>query len=114
LLLPCVAPWLSWPKWHTQGYNIGFGIGIARGFATLGQVGFKGRVDYTPIGTVTNLAARLSSEAKNGQILISPGVANEVRKLALAEDLGPITLKGLSKPVHIHNVIALQTEAIAT
>ena len=58
--------------WHRWGHEIGFGIGIAHGFATLGTIGFEGRFDYAAIGTVSNVASRLYDEAKPGQILISP------------------------------------------
>ena len=60
-------------KWRRLGHDIGFGIGIAHGFATLGTIGFEGRFDYAAIGTVSNVASRLCDEAKPGQILISPG-----------------------------------------
>jgi class 3 adenylate cyclase len=60
--------------WHRWGHDIGFGIGIAHGFATLGTIGFEGRFDYAAIGTVSNVASRLCDEAKPGQILISPRV----------------------------------------
>ena len=61
-------------KWRRLGHDIGFGIGIAHGFATLGTIGFEGRFDYAAIGTVSNVASRLCDEAKPGQILISPRV----------------------------------------
>ena len=61
-------------KWLRLGHDIGFGIGIAHGFATLGTIGFEGRFDYAAIGTVSNVASRLCDEAKPGQILISPRV----------------------------------------
>jgi class 3 adenylate cyclase len=61
----------AWRRW---GHDIGFGIGIAHGFATLGTIGFEGRFDYAAIGTVSNVASRLCDEAKPGQILISPRV----------------------------------------
>ena len=61
-------------KWRKLGHDIGFGIGIAHGFATLGNIGFEGRFDYAAIGTVSNVASRLCDEAKPRQILISPRV----------------------------------------
>ena len=64
--------------WHRWGHDIGFGIGIAHGFATLGTIGFEGRFDYAAIGTVSNVASRLCDEAKPGQILISPRVLTKV------------------------------------
>jgi len=67
-------------KWRLLGHDIGFGIGIAHGFATLGTIGFEGRRDYAAIGTVSNVASRLCDEAKPGQILISPRVLLAVDK----------------------------------
>ena len=69
-------------RWHRRGYELDLGIGIAKGFATIGAIGFEGRWDYGAIGTVTNLAARLCGEAKPGQILISPRLLPEVEQLA--------------------------------
>ena len=90
--------------WADRGHEIGFGVGIAQGYATLGQIGFEGRFDYTAIGTVTNLAARLCAEAKDGQILITQRVAAAIGELAELEPLGNIALKGLSRPVAVLNV----------
>ena len=61
-------------KWRRLGHELGFDVGIAHGFATLGTIGFEGRFDYAAIGTVSNVASRLCDEAKPGQILISPRV----------------------------------------
>src|SRR6266849_6216903 len=68
--------------WRRRGFEIGFGIGVAQGYATLGRIGFEERVDYTAIGTVTNLAARLCGEAQDGQILVSKRVAVAVEEIA--------------------------------
>ena len=69
------AGWPSWPQgWRRQGHDLGFGVGIAQGYATLGRVGFAGRYDYAAIGTVTNLAARLCAEAGADQILVTQRV----------------------------------------
>src|ERR1043165_3346273 len=68
----CVAEMAS--KWRHEGFELGFGVGIARGYATVGRIGFEGRADYTAIGTVVNLAARLCSEAGTDQILVDPKV----------------------------------------
>ena len=57
-------------KWRKHGFDLGFGVGIAHGYATLGRIGFEGRFDYAAIGAVPNLASRLCDEAKDGQILI--------------------------------------------
>jgi adenylate cyclase len=91
-------------EWRRQGRRIGFGAGIARGYATLGQIGFADRIDYTAIGTVCNLAARLCAEAKDGQILVSQRVAAAVEQTMPLEDIGEVTLKGLSQPVAVYNV----------
>jgi class 3 adenylate cyclase/prephenate dehydratase len=80
--------------WRRHGHDIGFGVGIAQGYATLGQIGFAERMDYTAIGTVTNLAARLCAEAKDGQILISSRVATAIEDSAELEEIGDLALKG--------------------
>jgi adenylate cyclase len=90
--------------WRRRGRDIGFGIGIAQGYATLGQIGFAERVDYTAIGTVCNIASRLCDEAKSGQILVSKRVAGAVENLFPLEEIGEIALKGLAQPVAIYNV----------
>ncbi|HET9848473.1 MAG TPA: adenylate/guanylate cyclase domain-containing protein [Candidatus Dormibacteraeota bacterium] len=91
--------------WRRHGHNLGFGVGISQGYATLGQIGFAERMDYTAIGTVTNLAARLCSEAKDRQILISRRVAVAVEGDAKLEEIGEVSLKGLSQPVAVYNVM---------
>jgi class 3 adenylate cyclase len=91
--------------WRRRGCELGFGAGIAQGYATLGQIGFSERSGYTAIGTVCNLAARLCAEAKDGQILISGRVASAVEAIARLEDFGPLELKGLSRPVATFNVV---------
>jgi adenylate cyclase len=95
--------------WAARGYEIGFGVGIAHGYATLGRIGFEGRFDYTAIGNVTNLAARLCAEAKDGQILTTQRVAAAINHLAEIEPLGDIALKGLSRPVAVLNVSSLMS-----
>jgi adenylate cyclase len=94
-------------SWAHRGHEIGFGVGIAQGYATLGQIGFEGRVDYTAIGTVTNVAARLCAEAKDGQILVTQRVAVAIDTVAELENLGDIALKGLSRPIAVLNVSGL-------
>jgi class 3 adenylate cyclase len=91
--------------WRRDGCELGFGAGIAQGYATLGQIGFSERSGYTAIGTVCNLAARLCAEAKDGQILISSRVARAVEAVARLEDLGNLELKGLRRPVAAFNVV---------
>jgi GAF domain-containing protein len=90
--------------WRRHGHDIGFGVGISQGYATLGQIGFAERMDYTAIGTVTNLAARLCAEAKDGQILVSRRVATAVEDAASLEEIGDLSLKGLSQAVAVYNV----------
>jgi class 3 adenylate cyclase/putative methionine-R-sulfoxide reductase with GAF domain len=92
-------------KWHKLGHDIGFGIGIAHGFATLGTIGFEGRFDYAAIGTVSNVASRLCDEAKPGQILISPRVLIAVEKDITVEPVGDFTLKGIRRPMAAYNVL---------
>ena len=84
--------------------TLGFGAGIAQGYATLGQIGFADRSGYTAIGTVCNLAARLCAEAKDGQILIAQRVAVAIEETTPLEELGELTLKGLTQPVVAFNV----------
>ena len=92
----------------SRGYTIGFGIGIAQGYATLGRIGFEGRFDYAAIGTVTNVAARLCAEAQDSQILVTQRIAAEVADFANVSPLGEIRLKGLSRPVAVFNVEGLK------
>jgi class 3 adenylate cyclase/putative methionine-R-sulfoxide reductase with GAF domain len=86
-------------SWKRRGHDLRLGVGIATGYATCGQVGFEGRYEYAAIGTVTNLAARLCSEAKGGQVLISQRVFTMLDGAAHAEHLGDIEFKGIAQPV---------------
>ena len=94
-------------KWRQLGHDLGFGIGIAHGFATLGTIGFEGRFDYAAIGTVSNVASRLCDEAKSGQILISPRVFMAVKDAVTVEPVGEFTLKGIRRPLAAHNVVGV-------
>jgi len=94
--------------WKKRGHALGFGVGIAGGYATIGTIGFEGRLDYGAIGTVTNLAARLCGEAKHDQILISPRIHSKVEEQVDAEPVGELTLKGFQRPVFAHNVLGLR------
>ncbi|HXG14780.1 MAG TPA: adenylate/guanylate cyclase domain-containing protein [Calidithermus sp.] len=94
--------------WRSRGHRLGFGIGVAMGYATLGRIGFEGRFDYAAIGTVTNLAARLCQEAADGQILISQRVHAEVEALVETEPLGPLTLRGFARPQPVYNVLGVR------
>ena len=93
--------------WSRLGHEIGFGIGIAHGFATLGTIGFEGRFDYAAIGTVSNVASRLCDEAKPGQILISPRVLMKVENAVQVEPVGEFELKGIRRPLAAYNVVAV-------
>ena len=93
-------------NWRRMGHDLGFGIGIAHGFATLGTIGFEGRFDYAAIGTVSNVASRLCDEAKPGQILISPRVLLAVEKDVTTEPVGEFELKGIRRPMATYNVLA--------
>ena len=93
-------------KWRQLGHEIGFGIGIAHGYATLGTIGFEGRFDYAAIGTVSNVASRLCDEAKPGQILISPRVLMAVKDAVAVEAVGEFELKGIRRPTAAYNVLA--------
>ena len=75
------------------------GIGIAQGFATIGGIGFPGRIDYGAIGTVTNLAARLCGEARGGEILVSQRVRALLEGQVASEPAGELVLKGFHRPV---------------
>src|ERR671935_81516 len=85
--------------WRKRGSELGLGIGIAAGYATLGRIGFEGRYDYGALGRVTNLAARLSIEAVAGEILVGPTVFAAVEDRVDAERVGEIELKGFGRPV---------------
>ena len=94
--------------WRRRGHQLGFGVGIAQGFATLGQIGFEGRFDYSAIGTVVNTAARLSDAAADGQILVTSRVATAVGDFAELADIGTLPIKGLSRSLAVSNVVALK------
>src|SRR5207248_6846619 len=94
-----------------RGRVLGFGVGIAQGYATLGQIGFAERSGYTAIGTVCNLAARLCAEAKDGQILVAQSVAVTVEDTTPLEEVGELTLKGLAQPVVAYNVPVVGNQA---
>ena len=94
-------------RWRKRGYDLDFGVGIAQGYATIGAIGFEGRLDYGAIGTVTNLAARLCGEAKPGQILVSQRVLAAVEDLVEVEPVGELGLKGFHRPVPAYNVLGV-------
>ena len=96
--------------WRRRGRELGFGAGIAQGYATLGQIGFADRSGYTAIGTVCNLAARLCAEAGDGQILVDQRVAVAVEEMMALEEVGTLNLKGLTQPVVAFNVPPAATQ----
>ena len=100
--------------WSRLGHEIGFGIGIAHGFATLGTIGFEGRFDYAAIGTVSNVASRLCDEAQPGQILISARVLTKVENAVKVEPVGEFELKGIRRPLAAYNVLTANLESRAT
>ena len=95
-------------KWRKQGYELGFGIGIGQGYATIGAIGFEGRWNYGSVGTVCNLASRLCDEAKSGQILVPQRLLGMVEELVEVEPVGELSLKGFHRSVSAHNVLRLK------
>ena len=95
-------------KWRKLDHDLGFAIGMAHGYATLGRIGFERRFDYAAVGMVVNLAARLCSEAKDGQILIDSRVRAVVENFATMEAIGELTLKGFNRPVKAFNLMCVE------
>ena len=96
-------------KWSRSGHDIGFGVGIAHGYATLGAIGYEGQFQYSVTGKVANLASRLCDKAKNGQILIDINVFSAIETPADAEFTEELILKGFSRPVKAFNVRNLKS-----
>jgi adenylate cyclase len=94
--------------WHRKGFDLAVGIGIAQNYATLGRIGFEGRFDYAAIGSVTNLAARLCSDAGPWQVLVTDRVLAATEHVAVAEMVGDVAPKGFSRSVRVHNISALK------
>lgn len=95
-------------EWQRRGHSLGFGIGIARGFATLGRIGFETRSDYAAIGTVSNLASRLCDEAQTAQILVSQRVASVVEPMANTRPIGELALKGFAAKTPVYELVGLR------
>ena len=91
--------------WARRGYALGLGVGIAQGYATVGAIGFEGRIDYGAIGSVTNLASRLCDLASPGEILVSQRVHAEIEASVTAEDLGAVSLHGFNRPVRAFKLV---------
>jgi adenylate cyclase len=94
--------------WGGRGHKLGFGVGIATGYATLGRIGFEGRYDYGMVGMAVIVASRLSSAAEAGQILLAPRSHAAVESLVAVEPIGEIRLKGISHPIAAVNVLGLR------
>ncbi len=99
--------------WRARGHDLGFSLGIAQGFATLGRIGFEGRFDYAAIGSVTNLAARLCAEAPAWQVYVTQRVQAAVADIAVTEQVGDLTLRGFSRPVSVFSVRGLDAARVA-
>lgn len=95
-------------EWRNRGHDLGFSMGISHGFATLGRIGFEGRFEYSAVGNVVNLAARLCAQAGSGQILTDPMVRNAVQTLAEIEPAGEFLPKGFSRRVQAFNIVGLR------
>lgn len=92
-------------RWEKMGFHLRLGVGMATGYATLGGIGFEGRIDYAAIGTVTNLAARLCKLAAAGQILASGKAASRIEDQFLVRYIADMEIEGLSRPVPVHEVL---------
>ena len=97
--------------WHKRGHDLGIAVGVASGYATLGEIGFEGRYDYGVIGSVVNLASRLCDRAERDQILISSRAKLAVEDIADTEEFGAVSLKGFHAPVAAFNVVGLRSES---
>lgn len=100
-------------SWARRGHDLGFGVGIAQGFATLGRIGFEGRFDYAAIGSVTNMAARLCSEAARGQVLATQRVFSAVEGIVVGADVGELTLRGFTRPVRAYDLRGIDQARLA-
>ena len=94
-------------RWRRRGHDLALGQGIAQDFATLGRIGFEGRFDYAAIGSVTNLAARLCSDAGPWQVLVTDRILSAIEDVAVAEVVGDVQPKGFSRTVRVHNICAM-------
>jgi class 3 adenylate cyclase len=95
-------------QWLRKGHDLALGIGIAQGFATLGRIGFESRFDYSAIGSVTNLSARLCGDAGPWQVLVTDRVLAATEHIVTSEPVGDLTPKGFSRSVRVHNITALK------
>uniref|UniRef100_UPI0005BB56D0 adenylate/guanylate cyclase domain-containing protein n=1 Tax=Methylobacterium sp. B1 TaxID=91459 RepID=UPI0005BB56D0 len=105
----------SWSRqWDARGHSIGFGLGLARGYATLGQIGFEGRFEYGAVGSVTNLASRLCDVAQAGQIVVSRSVFSAVQTVVQARPLGNLPLKGFLREVAAFELVGMSEDRTVT
>ena len=93
--------------WRQLGHRLGFGVGIATGYASMGRIGFEGRADYAAIGSVVNLSARLCEQAEDAQILLAPRTRSRLEGSVDVRDGGEVTMKGFSQPVRVAELIGL-------
>jgi adenylate cyclase len=100
--------------WARRGYDLAFAAGIAQGYATLGRIGFEGRFDYAAIGSVTNLASRLCSEAAPWQILVTQRVDAGAEGIVVSDEVGELTLAGFSRPVRVYDVKGLDSARVTS
>jgi class 3 adenylate cyclase len=98
--------------WAARGHDLGFSVGIAQGFATLGRIGFEGRFDYAAIGSVTNLAARLCADAAPWQVLVTRRVQAAIAGSAVTELVGDLELRGFARPVTAFAVRGLDADRV--
>jgi class 3 adenylate cyclase len=101
-------------QWRSRGHSLGFGVGIAQGFATLGRVGFEGRYDYAAIGTVTNAAARLCAEAGDEQVLVTARVVSGLSPGVRTRAVGPVALRGFARQMEVFEVLAVDVDGVLT
>ena len=99
--------------WAARGHDLGFSVGIAQGYATLGRIGFEGRFDYAAIGSVTNLAGRLCGVASENQILVTQRVHGAAQEFVVSDGLGPMTLKGFSRDTHVFDIRGLNAARVS-
>ena len=95
--------------WTKKGYDLDLGVGLATGYATLGTIGFEGRMDYSSVGNLPNLAARMCAEAKGGQVLTDQKTISRLEDEFDSEAFEAVQLKGLSRPVRVFNIIGKKT-----
>ena len=96
--------------WRKRGYELDLAVGVAQNYATIGNIGFEGRFQYSAIGNVANLASRLCDEAQPEQILVTQRVYSAVEALATVEPVGDLRLKGFARAVPAFNIVGLRDE----